>query len=328
MYKKPIEVYPLSYSQKSIWLSCNFIQQKNLYHLAAKITFTISLDPKIIKKAVYDIINTYPQLRAHFCLQKGEPVQLIHPEADTIFTMEKADNVTEEELEKKIRDVVSLPFDLEKGPLIRVHLFCCSVSKYIFIGCIHHIITDGWALNLIFNEIINHVLISIGQSTKTIHTSQLTYKDFIDKQNDFLKGSKGENILNYWKQELGNKIEPVKFPYNTKREASHLWEGSVQRFTLRDELFSIINYSPFCILLSIIYLFLYRLTAQKEIYIAIPMLNRMNRDFMNVIGNFTNTVIIKADFTKPLNFLELLSQVNDKIKKAQLNQMYPFLLLK
>ena len=60
-------------------------------------------------------------------------------------------------LEKLIKDEVnkeiSTPFDLVKGPLFRVRLFEVKSSEYVFIFNHHHIISDGWSIDIILKEL-------------------------------------------------------------------------------------------------------------------------------------------------------------------------------
>ena len=46
------------------------------------------------------------------------------------------------------------PFDLTKGPLLRVGLIQLAVDKHVLVVVMHHIISDGWSMQVLVNEFV------------------------------------------------------------------------------------------------------------------------------------------------------------------------------
>ncbi|EGH34954.1 peptide synthase, partial [Pseudomonas syringae pv. japonica str. M301072] len=45
-----------------------------------------------------------------------------------------------------------LPFDLQHGPLLRVTLLQLDEEEHQLLVTLHHIIADGWSLNVLIDE--------------------------------------------------------------------------------------------------------------------------------------------------------------------------------
>lgn len=318
--KNKIKSYPLSYSQKSIWLHSQLTGLNNDYNLAGQIKFTFEIEPNSLIEIFRDIINRHDQLRAVFYLKNSEPVQEIYPEAKIDFKMHNISGLSEKEIDKKINKKILLPFDLNLGPLIRFDLFSRSKKDHIFLICIHHIICDAWSLDLVLKEFYNKIIIN---NNKVANSGIAEYSDFVSYQEKMLSGSIGESHFKFWKNELGNKIDLSVF-YNEKDIIhDHTVKTKSRIIKIPEKLFSIGNYTQFVILAALFKVFLYKYTGQKKIFTAIPMLNRTERKFRRTIGNFVNIVLLKLDIDKSLNFLDVLNTVKEKTVNAFKHQEYP-----
>ncbi|KAB0713542.1 condensation domain-containing protein, partial [Pseudomonas aeruginosa] len=45
----------------------------------------------------------------------------------------------------RIEEEVRVPFDLERGPLLRVLLLRLSAEEQVLVVTLHHIVSDGWS---------------------------------------------------------------------------------------------------------------------------------------------------------------------------------------
>ncbi len=322
---KAQRIFPLSFSQKSIWQSCTLPNNNNAYNLSAKIIFNFKVDIDKSEALLRQILDNNAQLRSTFSMQKGEPVQIIHPEQQMHFIRHSINSLTEEELQKQIQKDANEPFSLEHGPLIRFHIYSYSEYKHIFLTSAHHIICDGWTVNILIQEFLGKYFSNnTAKIEKSLQKIELNneYFEFTKWQKKMLCGQSGEDLLSYWKKELGNEITQVKFPFTNSSSSSihtsNNFSGitKLRFFSIPDKVFEIKGYTPFIILLAILKLFLFRYTGQSKIFTAIPMLNRPKREFRKIVGYFVNTVLIYIDFKKQYNFSGLLSNVRDKVKEA------------
>ena len=53
---------------------------------------------------------------------------------------------------RRIADVWRQPFDLETGPVLRAFLLRRSPTEHALLLNLHHMITDGWSMNVLIDE--------------------------------------------------------------------------------------------------------------------------------------------------------------------------------
>lgn len=58
-------------------------------------------------------------------------------------------------LEKYLAEDVLAPFNLSSGELIKASIYRQSENSWVFSNVIHHIISDGWSMGIIVNELLH-----------------------------------------------------------------------------------------------------------------------------------------------------------------------------
>ena len=109
--KDMFDAYPLSFSQKSLWLISQSGVDNGAYNLYLSIKINSSIDihniEKIIHGAASKIVRTHSQLRSNYILKDDEPVQIIHANLNFRINVEDCAGLTGKELEAKIKDYSS-----------------------------------------------------------------------------------------------------------------------------------------------------------------------------------------------------------------------------
>ncbi|MBN0189596.1 hypothetical protein JTL49_35405, partial [Pseudomonas aeruginosa] len=60
----------------------------------------------------------------------------------------------EEGLIERIQAIVVQPFDLERGPLLRVNLLQLAEDDHVLVLVQHHIVSDGWSMQVMVEELV------------------------------------------------------------------------------------------------------------------------------------------------------------------------------
>ncbi|WP_281278974.1 condensation domain-containing protein, partial [Paenibacillus kobensis] len=108
-----------------------------------------SLDMSRMKYALEQLAIRHEALRTSFHMQDGETVQKIAQEVT--FELEYEERITEKE-ESLLHGFVQ-PFDLGKAPLMRMKAVTIGEDKTILLLDMHHIISDGMSMGILFNEL-------------------------------------------------------------------------------------------------------------------------------------------------------------------------------
>ena len=101
------------------------------------------------------IVERHESLRTHFAEVDGEPAQVIEPQLRIEVPVEDLSGLAEEEAEERVMAAVRRgrrqPFDLARGPLLRMQLLKVGEREHILLRTMHHIVSDGWSQG-VFNR--------------------------------------------------------------------------------------------------------------------------------------------------------------------------------
>src|SRR5262249_32568229 len=116
-----------------------------------------SLSTEALRESLQGIVARHESLRTTFVEIEGEPVQVVAVsgslELPTIDLSDVPEPERESEMPRLARDEGQRPFDLTSGPLLRAKLLRLSADEHVLVLVMHHIITDGWSMSVLFKEI-------------------------------------------------------------------------------------------------------------------------------------------------------------------------------
>ncbi len=180
-------VFPLSHGQRGLW----FLHQMNpggaAYNLCYPIRIRSALDLPAFRRALQNVIDRHAGLRTTFEARDGELVQRVRDKAPIDLEVVEATSWTEEALRDRLREIVHRPFDLERGPLIRMRLFHLGPDDHLFLLTIHHIIGDFVSLVTITEEMATlYPAERTGTRSSPLPDARATYEDFVRAQGELL----------------------------------------------------------------------------------------------------------------------------------------------
>ena len=313
--------YHASSSQKRFFL---IYQSKNddiSYNMPFILKIEGNLDRERFETAIKGLVERHETLRTSFEIVEGEVVQKINSDAN--FDIEFS-TIAESEVEKSMALFVR-PFDLTKGPLIRVTLAKLTDMKHILMIDIHHIICDGVSINILISEFIK---LYNGEKLTEL---RIQYKDFAEWQKELLRSEEREKQEKYWHEKFSGIIPVLDLPTDYPRPGKKGTEGSKIKYELDNVLTSqlyemAIEYETtiYMILLAAFNILLSKYSGQQDIVIGTPSAGRIHPDLQNVIGLFVNTLPMRNSMTNNKAFNEFLREVKENTLAALENQDYQF----
>ncbi len=320
---------PVSFSQERIWFLNQLEGNTSVYNMDSVVKLTGKLNINALEKAIQYLCSRHESLRSNFYSQEGKVFLKINPVDDYQL------KVTGLDKNLKIRNFVSEKtkevFDLEKGQLVRFYLIKRTTEEYIFIISIHHIISDGWSMDIL-NKELSHLYQSYCQDiTPTLPELSIQYVDFAAWQKEYLQGNVLEEKIKYWREELKDAPTTSTFPIDCPRGDNQSFKGGMHTVRLgKTHLNQLQNLSIkeggslFITLLTAFKILLYRHTLQEQLIIGFPDAGRNNLAIENLIGFFVDTLLVSSKFEGNSSFISLLHQVKDSIFKTYENQELPF----
>lgn len=110
--------------------------------------------------------------------------------------------------------------DIQNGPLVKFFVFKETSDGYRFYMLIHHIICDGWSIELIGREL--RLLYQFYASGMEPDIAPLSFqlRDYCRKQNEWLRGSR-DALERFWKNRVSG--------YDSLFNINNFYEGYLQR---------------------------------------------------------------------------------------------------
>ena len=140
---------PLSHSQQRLWFIDRLEGTSAEYNVTGALRLRGELQLEALERAVNTIVERHESLRTHFEEVDGEPAQVIEPELRIEVPIEDFSGLPEEEAKERVMAAVRQerdePFDMGRGPLLRMKLLKLGEQDHILLRTMHHIVTDAWS---------------------------------------------------------------------------------------------------------------------------------------------------------------------------------------
>ncbi|WP_262020151.1 non-ribosomal peptide synthetase [Pseudomonas sp. Pse35] len=329
------EDLPQSLAQNRLWITWQLDPHSSAYTIPGALHLRGELDEDALRHSFQQLIQRHEALRTRFCERDGQAFQRVEATADfelPIIDLSDLPNTEREARAQEVReDQARSPFDLEKGPLLRVTLVRLGDEEHQLLVTLHHIIADGWSLNILIDEFSRlYAAAAQGQSLE-LPPLALQYADYGSWQRQWLAEGEGQRQLTYWKAQLGDEHPALNLATDHPRAAQHRHSASRHSQRLDARLSAAIRQTaqahdstPFMLLLATFQTLLYRYSGQRDIRIGVPNANRPRHETQGLIGFFINTLVLRAELDGRLPFNQLLAATRETTLAAQAHQDLPF----
>ncbi len=329
------EHIPLSFAQQRLWFLDQWQSDNAVYHVPVALRLHGRLDVSALQQSLRTVIQRQEALRTTFSSHEGEPVQIIAPTLDPpilVINLAELPSHKQVEAQQLVNTEARRPFNLEHGPLLRVCLIRLSQEEHIFLLTMHHIISDGWSIQVFLRELSAcYTAFSNGTIPATLPTLPIQYADFALWQRQWLQGEVLEAQVRYWKQQLNGIPGVLTLPLDHPRPALQSYRGAWQStmFSKRllqnlQELSRREHVTLFIFSLAAFQALLAYYSGQDDIVVGTPIANRRQTELDNLIGFFANTLVLRTKLSGNPGFRELLQRVRETALGAYTHQDIPF----
>ena len=287
------------------------------------------LDLEAVGRAFATLVERHEALRTAFVLVDEVPRQKI---LDTVpFFVRDIDVSGAADPEEQARQLAAAeaaaPFDLTTPPLLRAAVLRLGARRCVFLLVIHHIIGDGWSMNVLHREILALYTAYRAGRPNPLNPLRIQYKDYADWQNrqDFSADER------YWLGVLAGVPDRLWLPSDFEPGAERDFAGRIEELRLGGAATAQLRAAAAShrttlsnVVLAIFQWVLYRWTRMPDLCVGLSIANRNHPDLENLIGFFVNVLPIRVLLSPDLEFAELLAQVSARTEEAFEHQDYPF----
>ncbi|RRV07264.1 amino acid adenylation domain-containing protein [Pseudomonas sp. v388] len=326
---------PLSYSQQRMWFLWQMEPDSPAYNVGGMARLKGVLNIECFEAALQALIQRHETLRTTFpsidgvACQKVAEHSNVRVEWQDVSALEP--DVRAQRLQALADSEAHRPFDLETGPLLRACLVRAGELEHYFVLTLHHIVTEGWAMDIFARELGVLYEAFIEGRPSPLQPLAVQYLDYSVWQRQWMEAGERQRQLDYWTAQLGNEHPLLELPADRPRPPVQSHQGELYRFDLSEELAAKVRafnarngLTLFMTMTATLAALLYRYSGQTDLRIGAPVANRIRPESEGLIGAFLNTQVLRVQLDGQMSVEQLLEQVRHTVIEGQSHQDLPF----
>ena len=329
---------PLSLSQERLWLIESALPAGAVrpYNETAAYTFEGPLDVELLRASLHALAERHEILRSVFVEHDHAPALQLSganrfarpiPLRDLRSAPPAAQRA---HLEAIAADDSRRELLGAGEPPLRAQLLRLADATHVLVLTSHHAITDGWSDDIFLRELAELYRAAASGRPARLPALAIQYRDFAVWQRDRLTGEHLRSELAYWAGQLRNAPPSIALPVASSARLA-TFRGARQAFALEPaiadalrELARAERGTLFMTLLAGFATLLYRYSGQDDLPIGSVIANREHLETQDLIGFFTNTVVLRVQLGGNPSFREVIERVRRVVLAAQAHQEVPF----
>ncbi|MGD0136413.1 MAG: amino acid adenylation domain-containing protein, partial [Bryobacteraceae bacterium] len=328
-----------SFGQEILWAIEQIERGAARYNISFSLRLKGKLDTGAVKSALRALVDRHETLRTQYVTSaEGRPqLEFSAPREIPVTPTDLSgfdENKREELLSAALRTEANRPIALNRDPVIRTVLYQLGDREHVLQLTVHHVATDGWSMGVILRDFSVFYNAAITGTAAQLPDLPIAFSDFARWQREQMAGPEGERLISYWKNQLLNSSPALQLPTDRPRPAQQTFQGNVRHYSVTATQAAAIRefclrekVTPFMVALAALYAVLARYSGQTDILIGSPVAARPSVETEELVGFFTNTVILRGNLDGDPSFRELLLRVRQTALEAYSHQDLPLELL-
>ena len=332
----PGEAQALSYAQRRQWFLWKLDVASTAYHICGGLRLQGALDIDALRTAFQALVARHASLRTVFApTHDGLAEQVIMPSLALEIPLVDLGAIEASRREalaaQEAGRVNGVPFDLTRGPLLRVSVIRLGENEHVLVVVMHHIVSDGWSMQILVDEFMALYADGVRGRQAALPVLPVGYADYAAWQRHWMEAGERDRQIAYWREQLGTEHPVLQLPTDHPRKAEGGYQAAHHGLTVPQALTARLQQraqaqgaSLFMALLAGFQALLHRHTAQDDIRVGVPVANRNRVETEGVVGFFVNTQVLRnrVDARMPLG--QVFEQAVHAALGAQAHQDLPF----
>ncbi len=330
---------PLSFAQERLWFLDRLEPGNTAYNIPMAFLWQGPLDAPRFAHAIDEVVRRHEVLRTRFVAgseSRDRLVQVVDPARPQRWTAVDLGGIPGPrrggETARIARDEARLPFDLDRGPLLRLRrLLGAEGGDTAVLVTVHHAIADGWSLEILLGEVSSHYRALAGGAPAPLPELTLQYSDYAIWQRRRFTAARIAVEVEHWRQRLAGLPARIDLPLDRVRGARPSAQGRTVEARLSGEVATGLSQiarrvggTSFMTHLAVFATLLVRSGAQSDLAIGTPIAGRVRRELEGLIGLFVNTLVLRLDLSAPIRFVDLVAEAREVVLDAEAHQELPF----
>jgi amino acid adenylation domain-containing protein/non-ribosomal peptide synthase protein (TIGR01720 family) len=325
---------PQSFAQQRLWFLHLLDPGSVAYNLSYAVRFVGDLAVAPLARAFAEVERRHEVLRSTFMTFGQSPVQRVAAPAPLALPLVDLSAVAPAQgaaaTVRLAAEEAGRPFDLARGPLLRLTLLRLGAAEHVLLLCIHHIVFDAWSMAVLVREVATLYEACRRGEVSPLPELRVQYADFAIWQRAWLQGERLEEELRYWRQALAG-LSVLELATDRPRPARQTARAGARPLLLPAELSLALGSlgrsagaTLFMTLLGCLAALLHRDSGADDVAVGSPIATRGSEELEELIGLLVNTLVLRTDCSGNPSFRELLGRVRTATLAAFAHQDLPF----
>jgi Condensation domain len=325
--------FPLSLAQQRLWTLYRQQPGSTAYNVVKGYRFggdgQPPVDLPLLERCFNQVVQRHESLRTVFRAEGGEVMQHVLPSLHVPLEYVDARGSSDDVAQQWADLEANTPFDLERGPMLRLRAVQVDEQCFAVLMSMHHIIFDGWSSGVFIDDMTAFYRASL-TGEPPLAPLPIQYGDYAAWQREQVEGEAGEAEMRFWREHLGD-AEPLSFASDRPRPLLPSGGGGSVQFAFSQELSDALvafsrreNVTMFMLFLAAYYVLLARLTGSEQVLVGTLMAGRQRKETERLIGYLVNTLVLRGDLSGSPTFRELLARVRESSLAVHAHQEFPY----
>jgi amino acid adenylation domain-containing protein/non-ribosomal peptide synthase protein (TIGR01720 family) len=319
------DVWPLGRIQHGVLFHALYEPDLPLYSNQLHFKLEGALQPQLFERAWQRIIESHAVLRSTFRWQGfQEPIQLVMRSARVDVRCEDLSGLGENEQQQHITCVCNQdwqrPYELDRGPLMRLALFTLAPDCHHVLWSFHHILLDGWSVANVLGELFAsyQALVEGSEPPPTLARPYSDYLAWLARQD---RGAARE----FWRGQLFDFTRPTPVPRTrawrgrqrdsaeVERSLSATSSDALANLARRERVtLSSVAHATWAVVLCLT-------SGQHDVVFGATVSGRPADlpDIEHMVGPFINAVPVRVRVDEDALFVDVVHQVNARLLSAR-----------
>ena len=294
----------LSPGQRALWFMHRLSPLSGAYNIAGAARLNGDLDLAALGRSLLGLAGRHEVLRVTVSSHGGEPVPAPGTAAAPDLLVIPAESWSEDMLRERLADDADVPFDLARGPLLRLRVYRLGERHYALLLTAHHIVADLWSVALMLDELGARYAAECAGGRPVLDEPGQGYFAAVQDQLEHLAGPAGEALWRYWREELAGAPGLLELPADRPRPPAQTFRGARHSFAVSAVLAARLRLlgerqgaTPYMVLLAAFLVLLHRHSGQDDLVVGSPTAGRARAAEDRTIGYFVNPVPLRSSLT-------------------------------
>ena len=321
------EYYPVTFPQYAIWLASLQAEKSIAYNMFSTYEIQGTIDIDIIREAFKGLVNKYEILRTNFVEHNGNAYQKIKPFEDVVFNVDEV-ATTAEAFDETLTRYTNSEFKLADDLLIKIAVFKVDGQLDRLVFSTHHVIMDGWSLELMIQETTDRYRAIAASETYADEPLAFQFKDFVEWQN---KKEQDELAVNteFWSEYIHGYQWKQLVPYDNQFAEAN-YRGEFYQFKWERSFFDALNelavqnkVTMHTLLMGTFNTLLYKMYGQDDLCVGTINSGRTFSELNKHLGMFVKTLPLRTQVTPETSYSTFLKYMHENLMNVDSHQDVP-----